>query len=107
MRADGGRRARGELVAECALVKSLLADAGKAEPTADPAALRRVPAALEQLARLAPLEKQALLGEFADAVAADGQVTLIEHELIRALASALGCPMPPAIGALDPRLLRK
>jgi len=31
----------------------------------------------------------------------------MEHELLRAVSCALDCPMPPAMAALDPRLLRK
>jgi hypothetical protein len=63
--------------------------------------------ALERMSLLAPLEKAQLLEGFAAAVAADGNVKLMEHELLRAVACVLECPMPPSVGALDPRLLRK
>ena len=121
--------ARGELAAETALVLSLLAYAGNKEQadaaaafekgraamampalelgTRDALQLSRVSEALERMSVLAPLEKAQLLEGFAVAVAADGNVKLLEHELLRAVACVLDCPMPPAVAALDPRLLRK
>ena len=115
---------RKDLESEIALVLSLLAYAGSTDPGAVQKAfakgnsslalvprealqLASVSEALERLSQLAPLEKQPLLSAFGEVVSADGNVTLMEHELLRAVASALDCPMPPAIGALDPRLLRK
>ena len=59
----------------------------------------------EQAERAA--EKAALLEGFGAAITADENVRLMEHELLRAVACVLECPMPPALGALDPRLLRK
>jgi len=122
-------KARAELAAETALVLSLLAysgtsdqaeataafDTGKAamaEPalvlaTRDALQLSQVSAALERMSLLAPLEKAQLLEGFAVTVAADGNVKLMEHELLRAVACVLDCPMPPSVAALDPRLLRK
>jgi Zn-dependent protease with chaperone function/uncharacterized tellurite resistance protein B-like protein len=112
------------LQAEIALVLSLLAHAG----TADGAEARRhyekakaaqplvardalqlgaVSEALERLGQLAPHDKEALLAACGEVAAADGDVKLMEHELLRAVACALDCPMPPAIAALDPRLLRR
>ena len=121
---SGGNRQRSELAGECALVLSLLAHAGNPDPAMaqqafakggmglelvrrDSLELAQVAAALEKLRRLAPLEKEPLLAACGEVVAADDNVKLIEHELLRALATALDCPMPPSIGALDPRLLRK
>ena len=115
---------RKDLESEIALVLSLLAYAGSTDPGAVQKAfakgnsslalvprealqLASVSEALERLSQLAPLEKQPLLSAFGEVVSADGNVTLMEHELLRAVASALDCPVPPAIGALDPRLLRK
>ena len=121
----------GDLAPEIALVLSLLAHAGA--PPGDAAAaqsafdkgreslampvlvlarkdalqLSQVSEALERMSILAPLEKARLLEGFASAVAADSDVRLMEHELLRAVACALDCPMPPSVGALDPRLLRK
>jgi Zn-dependent protease with chaperone function/uncharacterized tellurite resistance protein B-like protein len=119
-RAGGVRfESRAELAAECALVLSLLAHAGNSEALFAKVApnlalaprealqLSKISEALERLSQLAPLEKEPLLAACAELVSADGNVKLIEHELLRAIAAALDCPMPPAIAALDPRLLRK
>jgi Zn-dependent protease with chaperone function/uncharacterized tellurite resistance protein B-like protein len=103
-RAGGVRfQTRAELAAECKLILSLLAHVGKAEFLQ----LAKVSEALERLSQLAPLEKEPFLAACASVVSADGNVKLIEHELLRAIAAALDCPMPPAIAVLDPRLLRK
>jgi len=129
-RAGGVRyKARAELAAEAALVLSLLAYAGSSDATAAAAAfdkgkatmampalalcandalqLSRVSEALERMSMLAPLEKAQLVEGFTAAVAADDNVKLLEHELLRAVACVLDCPMPPSVAALDPRLLRK
>jgi hypothetical protein len=130
-RRSGGVRynERAELAAEVALVLSLLVHAGATDEAAcraafdkaketlampalalaakDTLVLAQVSAALERLSELAPGEKERLLEGFAVAVAADENVRLMEHELLRAVACVLDCPMPPALGALDPRLLRK
>ncbi len=132
-RAGGVRyQARGELAAEAGLLLSLLAYAGHADPAdhagakaafekgrdaaampglalagRDALQLSSVSEALERMSLLAPLEKAQLLEGFVAAVAADGNVKLLEHELLRAAACVLDCPMPPSVAALDPRLLRK
>jgi len=115
---------RKDLEPEIALVLSLLAHAGSSDPGAVQKAfekgasslallprealqLGRISEALERLSQLAPLEKAPVLAACGEVVAADGNVKLVEHELLRAVACALDCPMPPAIGALDPRLLRR
>ena len=102
-------QSRAEVAAECALVLSLLEHAG-----ADAAArakatfrLEQVSGALAKLRELAPGEKAALVAACAEVSMADGEVKLAEHELLRAVCSALDCPMPPAMAALDARLLRK
>ena len=112
-------RSRDELKAECELLLSLLAHAGGSEALFAKVAphlqlqpknalqLAKVSEALERLSQLAPLEKEPLLAACAEMVSGDGNVKLIEHELLRAIAAALDCPMPPSIAALDPRLLRK
>jgi Zn-dependent protease with chaperone function len=69
--------------------------------------LSQVSLAFERLAELATAEKERMLEAFGAAVAADEDVRLMEHELLRAVACVLDCPMPPATAALDPRLLRK
>jgi Zn-dependent protease with chaperone function len=123
--AFGDRKA---LAGDVALVLSLLAhaggDAAKAPEAfakgaqaagmagleltpADALKLGRVTEALERLSQLAPLEKEPLLAACQAVVDADRNVRLGEHELVRAVSVALDCPMPPELGALDPRLLRK
>ena len=113
-----------DLNSEVALILSLLAHAGHSDPEEakkayakgrstlpitprDTLQLGSVTEALERLSQLAPLEKEPVLKACGEVVAADGNVKLLEHELLRAVASALDCPMPPAIGGLDPRLLKK
>jgi len=104
---------------ECALILSLLAHAGGSEALfarvapglalkpRDALQLASVSEALERLSQLAPLEKEPLIAACAELVSADGNVKLLEHELLRAIGAVLDCPMPPSIAALDPRLLRK
>jgi uncharacterized tellurite resistance protein B-like protein len=119
-RAGGVRfRSREQLKDECGLILSLLAHAGgsqalfaKVAPGLDMVSreslqLRKVSEALERLSQLAPLEKEPFIAACAELIAADENVRLVEHELLRAIAAALDCPMPPAVAALDPRLLRK
>jgi hypothetical protein len=101
-RAGGVRfHSREQLKTECALILSFLGLEKK------PFQLAEVTAALERLSQLAPHEKERFLAACAEVVAGDGNVRLVEHELLRAVAAALDCPMPPSIAALDPRLLRK
>ncbi|MBI1943245.1 MAG: M48 family metalloprotease [Betaproteobacteria bacterium] len=121
-------RALAEVAEEAGLALSLLAHAGESDaqparasflegtaPLALPALafaerealmLARVSEALERLSLLAPLEKERLLDAAGKVISARG-VKLMEHELLRAIACVLDCPMPPGIAMLDPRLLRK
>jgi Zn-dependent protease with chaperone function len=120
---------RAELAAEIALVLSLLAYSGSSDAAQVQAAFDKgrdamgmpalvleakdklqftqVSIAFVRLAELAGAEKERLLAGFGAAIAADDDVKLLEHELLRAVACVLDCPMPPSIAALDPRLLRK
>lgn len=59
--------------------------------------LRRVGESLDQLARLAPLEKPLLLKACVKAIVADQQVSAAEVELFRAIADLIDCPMPPLV----------
>ena len=127
LRGGGSRQCR-ELAGDVALVLSLLAhaDTGAAAALAkfdkgrqslampdlalldrDALQLSRVVLALERLCGLAPPEKQRAIAAFALAIEADGEVRLKGHELLRAVACVMDCPMPPSVAALDPRLLRK
>ena len=57
--------------------------------------LTHVDSALEKLNQLKPLQKTKLLKALSQCVMADGKVTLREAELLRAVAAALDCPIPP------------
>lgn len=57
--------------------------------------LNAVDQALDKLARAAPIVKERVLDACARCVLADGSVTVKEAELLRAVADALGCPLPP------------
>lgn len=52
-------------------------------------------AALTELAQVSPSVKREVLTAVTACIAADGAVTLEESELLRAIAAALGCPVPP------------
>lgn len=58
-------------------------------------------AALGQLAQGIPQVKRAVLSAVVACIAADGKMTLAENELLRAVAAALGCPMPPVAVAVQ------
>lgn len=51
--------------------------------------------ALDKLAAATPVIKQRTLVAAAQVVTADGQLLITEAELLRAIAAALDCPMPP------------
>jgi Zn-dependent protease with chaperone function len=51
--------------------------------------------ALNELDAAAPSLKRRILAACAGCIGADGQVTLEEGELLRAIADSLGCPVPP------------
>jgi Zn-dependent protease with chaperone function len=52
-------------------------------------------AALGQLAQAAPAVKRQFLDAVVACIAADGKMTIEENELLRAIAAALACPLPP------------
>jgi len=107
---------------ECALLLSSLARAGSGDSRAAFAAgarllpleglallpaeacePERLDAALDALAALVPLRKRDLLGACAATVLVDRHVAVEEAELLRAIADALGCPVPPDVLALAER----
>jgi hypothetical protein len=51
----------------------------------------------DELSKLSPREKKKLLHGCAAVIAADGEVTVAEGELMRAVADTLDCPMPPLL----------
>ncbi|HTU25435.1 MAG TPA: M48 family metallopeptidase [Pirellulales bacterium] len=55
-------------------------------------------AALDEFAAAAPLLKRSLLSACAECIGADGHITIAEGELLRIIADALDCPMPPLKG---------
>lgn len=57
--------------------------------------LARVDAALDRLEAASPAIHRRVLLACAETVAADGQLTAREAELLRAIADALDCPLPP------------
>ena len=57
--------------------------------------LHLVDAVLNKLSQSSPAIKKRLLETAIACVAADGQVTLAEAELVRAIAASLDCPLPP------------
>ncbi len=52
-------------------------------------------AALGQLAQASPAVKRRVLEAVVACIAADGKMTVEESELLRAVAAALACPLPP------------
>ena len=59
----------------------------------------RLDAALDKLATASGPIKQRLLFASAHVVGADGSILIAEAELLRAIAAALDCPMPPLLAA--------
>ena len=55
--------------------------------------------AVDALADIKPKSKRRVVEAVAATVAHDGVVTATEAELLRGVADALGCPMPPLLGA--------
>ena len=67
----------------------------------DQCTLKTFSAALEELAKTAPKVKRQIVAACAACVAADGTVTVREGELLRAITSTLGCPMPPIVAGTE------
>ncbi len=61
----------------------------------DDCTLHLVDTVLDKLAQSSPAIKKRLLETAIACVASDGQVTLAEAELVRAIAASLDCPLPP------------
>jgi transaldolase len=62
---------------------------------ADSSSLTALDAALDKLALASPAIKKRVLVASAQVVGADGQLLVSEAEMLRAVAAALDCPMPP------------
>ena len=63
----------------------------------DTSGLRALSLAVSRLSLLWPLQKPQLLKAMARCIEHDGQVTVAEAELMRAVADILDCPLPPII----------
>ncbi len=112
------------LAPDCAILLSALAYLGQTEPeriqaafqrgaqalsyaaqvpltlvTAEECDLSQVDAALNRVSQAVPQIKKNVLNACAQTVAADGMIQEMEAELLRAIADALDCPMPPFITA--------
>jgi Zn-dependent protease with chaperone function len=107
------------LLSDCVTLLSALAYAGQDEPAQIKAAFRQgaaqlnapalalaspddcslamVDAALDRMNQGAPPVKKILLNACAETVAADGVIQENEAELLRAIADALDCPIPPML----------
>jgi len=91
------------LVAEAAFARAAMgfghAKLGLTPPSAcKPADMRAI---LGRLSGLAMVLKRPLIEACAECVLFDGKVTIAEGELLRAVAAALDCPMPPLRSATD------
>ena len=113
------RRALGSLSSEVRTILAMLAwsgarseeqagqsfrtSAGKAGlgnldlPGREDCSVEALDGALDALGSLRFRDRGRLLNAAADGVCADGQATLAEVELLRGLAAALDCPMPPVL----------
>ena len=69
-------------------------EAGSSLPPRD-LDLRKLDGALDGLDAATPSLKRRIIAACAACIGADGQVTLEEGELLRAIADSLGCPVPP------------
>lgn len=59
--------------------------------------LKAVGEALDELVKLKPVPKRRLVHALAKAISSDGQVTVREAELFRAIVDSLDCPVPPLL----------
>lgn len=84
-------------------IQSFQASAGKTGlgnldfPGREDCSVEALDSALDALVGLRFRDRGRLLDAAAEGVCADGQATLAEVELLRALAGALDCPMPPVL----------
>ena len=72
------------------------------EPLEDARNLGELDAALARLAGLRPRVRRRVLAAVLACIQHDHHIELAEHELFRAIAATLGCPVPPA-ASIDPK----
>lgn len=63
----------------------------------DQCGLPQVDQALQKLTGASPAVKRRIMDACVECVTADGQTTVAEAELLRAVADTLGCPLPPLL----------
>ncbi len=63
--------------------------------------IKNLDGSLDRLATAAPKLKKQLLSAFAACVAEDRHVSIEETELLRVIADALGCPVPPVLDLVN------
>jgi len=94
--ARSGGAAHAELAYGAGLAQLKLDDMAPLAPH-DPNATERAGDALDKLAAAAPQIKRRVLGAAASCIEHDGVITVAEGELLRAIALAFDCPMPPLV----------
>jgi hypothetical protein len=62
--------------------------------------LAQIDKALDRLTQAAPAIKRRVLEACARVVEVDGELSLREAEILRAVADALDCPMPPVLAEI-------
>jgi hypothetical protein len=98
--ADDDRAARAALAAAARALPTELGELSlQSQEGTTPAAVRQ---ALEQLAAGSPGVRRRIIACAAHVVAADGAIHYTEAELLRAIAAALDCPVPPLLPAPAP-----
>ena len=124
-RAGSDNRSRDGHIRECGLLLSALAHIGHGEPqaarlayqsgldqlglksapdmaSADRTDLNAVGEALDSLEQLRPDDKRRLVAACTATIASDGQVTVEEGEILRAVCDSLEVPMPPFVDSPGP-----
>jgi hypothetical protein len=81
-----------------------VAQPGLALVPADQCELAQIDAALGRLAQASPQIKKNVLTACAQTVATDDVIPELEAELLRAVADAFDCPLPPCAAELEPSL---
>jgi Zn-dependent protease with chaperone function len=74
-------------------------------PSVSALTLETAAEALEQLKKLAPMQKAVLIKGLFAAVTSDGVIRVVEAELMRLVGAVLDCPLPPLLESVDPATL--
>ncbi|MEM9414949.1 MAG: M48 family metallopeptidase [Planctomycetota bacterium] len=92
-----GSKDEGEIDQAYSIGAKTLGLDGYALVSRDRCRLSAVGRGFDELAKLSPREKKTLLRGCAEVIGADGEITVAEGELMRAVADSLDCPMPPLL----------